>query len=324
MEELTSQPLISVVIPMFNEVENAAATLSRVAETLAGLDYELVPVNDGSTDGTWAELERLAAADARIRPQGYSVNAGRGRALRTGFKAARGTYVASIDADLSYEPEYILRMLETLQAEPQTDLVLASAYMPGGGVEDVPFKRLFLSRMGNKVLNLSMSENIYTSTCVVRCYRRFVLECLDLESDGKEIHLEVLSKALAMGFKVREIPAVLRSRKLGQSKFAFKSTASSHLLFTILERPMLLFGLLGALMSLVGIIMAIAIVVMFAHGSLNPNRPLITVMLLFVLGGMQMLSFGFLAAQVSYLRKEVLKIRRALAGYAAKDPKRLS
>ena len=84
----TSKPLISVVIPMFNEVENAAATLSRVAETLAGLDYELVPVNDGSLDGTWAELERLAAADARIRPQGYAVNAGRGRALRTGFKAA--------------------------------------------------------------------------------------------------------------------------------------------------------------------------------------------------------------------------------------------
>ena len=87
---------------------------------------------------------------------------------------------------------------------------------------------------------------------------------------------------------------------------------------------MLLFGLLGALMSLVGIVMAIAIVVMFAHGSLNPNRPLITVMLLFVLGGMQMLSFGFLAAQVSYLRKEVLKIRRAMAGYATKGAKRLS
>ncbi|OPZ58561.1 MAG: Undecaprenyl-phosphate 4-deoxy-4-formamido-L-arabinose transferase [Deltaproteobacteria bacterium ADurb.Bin510] len=314
----SAQPLISVVIPMYNEAENAATTLKRVAETLAGLDYELLPVNDGSTDATAAELERLAAADARIRPQGYGVNAGRGRALRTGFAAARGTYVASIDADLSYEPEYILRMVETLEAEPEVDLVLASAYMPGGAAEGVPFKRLWLSRLGNKVLNLSMSENIYTSTCVVRCYRRFVLDCLDLESDGKEIHLEVLSRALAMGFRVREIPAVLRSRKLGKSKFAFGTTASSHLLFTVLERPMLLFGLLGAVLSLVGVLMAVAILIMFAQGTLNPDRPLITVMLLFVLGGMQILSLGFLAAQMTYLRKEILKIRRSLARYALK------
>lgn len=316
----TAQPLISVVIPMYNEIENAAATLARVAETLAGRDYELIPVDDGSTDATAAELARLATLNERIRPQGYAVNAGRGRALRTGFQAARGAYVASIDADLSYEPEYILKMLETLENEPAVDLVLASAYMPGGGTEGVPLKRLALSRLGNRVLNLSMSENIYTSTCVVRCYRRFVLECLDLEADGKEIHLEVLSKALAMGFRVREIPAVLKSRKLGKSKFAFGTTATSHLLFTVLERPMLLFGLLGAALSLVGVGMAVAILALFAQGALNPDRPLITVMLLFVLGGMQILSLGFLAAQMTYLRKEILKIRRSLTRYALKGP----
>ncbi len=311
---ITKKPRISIVIPMYNEADNAAHTIARIKDTLGNIDggYEIIPVNDGSTDQTGKIIEQLANTDTCIRPVSYPNNGGRGKALRYGFKAARGTYVASLDADLSYDPEYIIRMLGTLEANPDMDAVLASAYMPGGSTEGVPLKRLWISRLGNWVLNLSMPENIHTITCVVRCYRREVLECLDLESNGKEIHLEILSKMLAMGFKVVEIPATLKARKKGKSKFAFRSTASSHLLFTIFERPALLFGIIGLILTIIGVAMGIYILALYLNAALNPNRPIINMMLLFVLGGMQILSFGFLASQITYLRKEVLKTRRAI------------
>jgi len=116
-----------------------------------------------------------------------------------------------------------------------------------------------------------------------------------------------------MGYKVREIPATLTSRKKGKSKFAFRSTAVSHLLFTIFERPALLFGLIGVLLTIIGIGLGAHILFLYYGGNLNPNRPLITLMILFILGGIQILSFGFLASQIHYLRKEVLLNRKALS-----------
>ncbi len=306
---------ISVIIPMYNEEENAPDTIARVERLLreTGEPYEIIPVNDGSTDRTLEILDELASHNPHVRVVSYWKNGGRGKAIRYGFKAARGRYIATIDADLSYDPEYIVQMAGVLDQESDIDVVLVSPYMEGGRTEGVPRNRLFVSRMGNKVLQLAMPEKIHTLTCIVRCYRNEVISSLDLESDGKEIHLEILSKLLAMGFHVREIPAVLTSRKKGASKFAFKSTAVSHLLFTIFERPTLLFGFLGVLAVIIGIGLGGYILYLYSAGTLNPNRPLITLMILFVLGGIQILSFGFLATQVHFLRKEVLLNRRALA-----------
>ncbi|MRR13928.1 hypothetical protein EG833_00540 [archaeon] len=173
--------------------------------------------------------------------------------------------------------------------------------------------RLFISKLGNRILQMAIPEGIHTLTCVVRCYRREVIESLDLESDGKEIHLEILSKVLAMGYNIKEIPAVLTSRKKGSSKFAFSATALSHIIFTIFERPSLLFGLLGMFLALTGFVMGIYVLILFWQEALNPTRPLLTLMVLFVLGGMQILSFGFLASQINYLRKDVLLSRKAIS-----------
>jgi glycosyltransferase involved in cell wall biosynthesis len=312
---LAESPAISVIIPMFNEQDNARDTIRRVIETLepSGLSFEIIPVNDGSTDRTLEILEEIARADGRVRVGTYRKNGGRGKALRHGFSLARGDYVASIDADLSYDPKYILEMARTLDAEGDIDVVLASPYMEGGSAVGVSPNRLFISRMGNKILKAALPEEINTITCVVRCYRRGVLDSLDLESDGKEIHLEILSKVLAMGYKVREIPATLTSRKKGKSKFAFKATAFSHIVFTVFERPSLLFGLLGMLVALVGLGIGVYIMILYSLQALNPTRPLLTLMVLFILGGMQILSFGFLASQINFLRRDVLLNRKAIA-----------
>jgi uncharacterized membrane-anchored protein len=116
-----------------------------------------------------------------------------------------------------------------------------------------------------------------------------------------------------MGFRIKEIPATLTARKKGKSKFAFRATAVSHLIFTFFERPSLLFGMIGLILTLIGLGLGVYILVLYAQAALNPNRPLITLMVLFILGGMQILAFGFLASQISYLRNEVLRVRRAIA-----------
>ncbi|MGC9324525.1 MAG: glycosyltransferase [Desulfomonilia bacterium] len=305
---------ISVIIPMYNEQDNVESTIERVEQTLdsGGITYEIIPVNDGSTDDTLRVLDTIASRDSHVRVVSYWKNGGRGKAMRYGFKAARGAYVATIDADLSYDPRYILNMVRILDQESDIDVVLASPYMEGGGTQGVPTDRLLISRVGNKVLQLAMPEKIHTLTCIVRCYRREVLSSLDLESNDKEIHLEILSKVLAMGYRVKEIPAVLTSRKKGRSKFAFRSTAVSHLLFTIFERPTLLFGCIGILLTLIGLGLGLYILTLYYGSALNPNRPLITLMILFILGGIQILSFGFLASQIHFLRKDVLLNRRAI------------
>ncbi|MEW6376015.1 MAG: glycosyltransferase [Thermodesulfobacteriota bacterium] len=303
---------LSIIIPMFNEAENVEATLSHVEEALASFQrsYEIIAVNDGSLDQTLEILKEVAKHNGRLKVVSYPKNIGRGMALRTGFKESAGDIIVSIDADLSYDPRYILDFLETLKREQDIDLILASPYMPGGGVQNVPFLRLWISKFGNKILRLAMPNRIYTSTGIFRAYRRKVLDSLELESDGKEIHLEILSKAIALGYRAKEFPAILTGRKKGRSKFKFKKTAVSHLVFSVFEKPMIVFGFLGLLTLGFGLLIGIYIAYLRFSGELTPGRPLITFALLLILGGIQILSFGFIAIQIVSLRREILRIQK--------------
>jgi len=303
---------LSIVIPMFNEAENVEATLGQVEQALASFQgtYEIIAVNDGSCDNTLEILERVASQNEKVRVVSFSKNFGRGMALRTGFKESKGEIVVSIDADLSYDPYYIMDFVKTLRADQNIDFVLASPYMPGGGVKNVPLLRLWISKLGNKILRLAMPNRIYTSTGIFRAYRRKVLESLELESDGKEIHLEILSKAIALGFRVKEIPVVLTNRKKGRSKFKFRKTAISHLVFSVFEKPMMIFGFIGLLTLSIGLLIGVYVAYLRFSGELTPGRPLITFAILLILGGIQILSFGFIAIQIVSLRREILRIQK--------------
>ena len=303
---------LSIVIPMFNEAENVESTLRRVEEAMASFQgtYEIVAVNDGSFDKTLEILKRLAAQNGKINVVSYSKNFGRGRALREGFKRSTGEIVASVDADLSYDPHYILDFIKILRNEQDIDFILASPYMPGGGVQNVPFLRLWISRLGNKILRFTMPNRIYTSTGIFRAYRREVLDSLELESDGKEIHLEILSKALALGYRVKEIPTILTGRKKGRSKFKFRKTTLTHLVFSVFEKPMIIFGFIGLVTLGIGFLIGIYIAYLRFSGELTAGRPLITFAILLILGGIQILSFGFIAIQIVSVRREILRIQK--------------
>jgi dolichol-phosphate mannosyltransferase len=303
---------ISIVVPMYNEAENALTTLRRIKDVMEGTGktYEIIPVNDGSTDTTCSILQKIAAGDPAVRVASYPNNIGRGMALRVGFQEARGKIVVSIDADLSYDPGYIVDLVQVLETHGDVDVVLASPYAAGGDTRGVPLMRLLVSRLGNMILSFSLPGRFKTVTCIFRAYRRRVLESFELESTGKEIHLEILSKVLALGYRVKEVPATLKGRKRGKSKFRFRGTAISHLMFSVLQKPMIIFGVAGIGLLIAGLILGGYIVYLKYTGSLNPVRPLMTMVVLLLLGGTQLLSFGFIAILMGILRKEILKVQR--------------
>lgn len=310
--DMTSCPQVSVIVPMYNEAENAARTVERLAEACAVLEmsFEIIPVNDGSTDGTDRTLKEMCIKDPRIQPVSYSPNQGRGFAIREGFMRARGEFICTTDADLSYAPEYVPAMVALLREKPQIDFIVGSPYTEGGSTEGVPWFRLMVSRLGNRVLSFAMAGGIRTVTGVLRAYRREVLETISLQSDGKELHPEILTKAQAAGFRGLEMPAVLTRRAKGKSKFRFRATAWSHLLISWHERPILLFGVVGMIVVLAGALLGAYLGWQWIHGTLNPNRPLMTLFPMLLVGGLQIVLFGFLGSQLSQLRRELFRMKR--------------
>jgi dolichol-phosphate mannosyltransferase len=308
--QVPSSPLMSVVVPVFNESENVFHTAEAIRETFGpvGMSYELVFVNDGSTDDTAERIAELARTDPTVRLVGYAVNAGRGKALRTGLAAARGQFVATIDADLSYRPSAILDMMKALEQNPAADFAVGSPYAQGGGVEGVPVLRLLISRLGNAVLRRFMPGDFHTFTGILRCYRRAMIDRLVLESNGKEIHLEILTKALVLGFQGLEVPAVLRGRKRGRSKFRFRQTAVRHLVYGLHEKPMGVFGLVGLAILLIAVGLGIYLLILSAMGIPVGGRPLLAFVVFLGVTAMLILGLGFVSLQNVVLRNELFKI----------------
>jgi glycosyltransferase involved in cell wall biosynthesis len=306
---------LTILSPMYNEESNVETTINKITEALENFHspWELLLVNDGSTDRTLAISRRLEEKIHNLRVISYPLNCGRGKALRTGFEHARGRYVITIDFDLSYSPDHILSIYEKLvDPREMNDVVLGSAYMKEGKVIGVSPFRLFISKLGNKILEYTFPQSFKTSTCILRGYTREVLNALQLESNGKEIHLEILSKVCALGFVVKEIPAVLSNRKKGKSKFRFRKTSASHLLFSLFERPILLFGITGIFFVLSGFLIGCYIVYLRYFGTLNPTRPLVPLMIILLLVGSQFFCFAFIAIQNNHLRNEVYRLQKQI------------
>ncbi|MEM9357549.1 MAG: glycosyltransferase family 2 protein [Pseudomonadota bacterium] len=262
---------VTLIVPAFNESTIIAGTVEELADYMASdrpdLSYELMIVDDGSTDGMADIIRDLQAKHPQLRLAQHNINRGRGRAVRTGFEQSTGQYVVCLDADLSYAPYHVEKLLEPLMAGT-ADITLASAYHPDGGkVSNVPFSRAILSRWGNKVLKAGVYGKFHTLTCVVRGYNRRALNQLELINDGKDLHLEIVQKAVLFGLRIEEVPAHLnwRDRKRGRSKpgilaripfLSMSGTIASHLVYNYVLRPgsllmMPMFALVSAV--LVGI-----------------------------------------------------------------------
>ncbi len=135
---------ISVIIPMYNEEDNVLRTLVEVNRVLKDYDnYEILVVDDGSTDETFRLAEEFASDNSHVHVYKQPMNMGMGRALRTGFEKSDGDIIITIDADFSYKASHINLLASELLKDETVDIAVGSPYMEGGDVRDVPFLRLF-------------------------------------------------------------------------------------------------------------------------------------------------------------------------------------
>ncbi len=205
------QAEISVITPMYNEAGRIRENIGRILAALEslGVPWEYILVDDGSTDGSLEQASAAIGTHPCCQIIHYPVNRGRGYALRQGFAAARGKYVITTESDLSWG-EGIIRALYDRLVLDGCDIVVASVYLPGGGLENVPLSRRLLSSAGNTIMRWCFGGKLTMLSGMTRGYRREAIKSLHLETDRKEIHLEIIAKAQALGLRIVEIPAKIR------------------------------------------------------------------------------------------------------------------
>jgi glycosyltransferase involved in cell wall biosynthesis len=211
MNDGTASPAVSVVVPLFNEAENVPILQSELAEALAGLDYEIIFVDDGSTDRT---LERIAPGP-QIRVLRFEKNAGQSAAMYAGLRSARGKTAVLIDGDLQNDPADIPRLLAEI--ERGADLVCGYRAQR----KDTLIKRV-TSRIANFVRSRFTKDGVRDTGCTLKAMRR---ECIGALVPFKGMHRFIPALVKGAGYRLIEIPVNHRPRKFGQSKYGLGNRA---------------------------------------------------------------------------------------------------
>jgi polysaccharide deacetylase family protein (PEP-CTERM system associated) len=227
---VTSGEPVTLVVPIYNEEKNVAylrRTLREFRLRLAGrYRVHLLLVDDCSTDGTPAALEREFGKASDCRIVRHETNRGVAAAILTGIREAETEVVASIDCDCSYDPGVLEAMLP-LAAE--AEMVTASPYHPQGRVRNVPDWRLLLSKSLSRLYSAVLRDRVYTYTSCCRVYRRSRMLSLELRHGGFLGTAEMLIRLKLAGGRIVEVPATLESRLLGESKMKIARTIRGHL-----------------------------------------------------------------------------------------------
>jgi len=210
-----------VIIPTYNEAENVAKIIPEVLEQDEG--FHLLIVDDHSPDGTAELVKELQRANPRLHLIERPGKLGLGTAYIAGFKYAliQGfDFIFEMDADFSHDPKALLSLLEKME---EYDLVIGSRYISGVNVVNWPISRLILSYTANLYTRLVTGLPVHDATAGFKCYRRSVLESLDLnsiKSNGYSFQIETNYLVWEMGFRICEVPIVFVERREGRSKMS--------------------------------------------------------------------------------------------------------
>jgi dolichol-phosphate mannosyltransferase len=209
-----------VILPTYNEAENLERITGAILEQLPDSGQVLV-VDDNSPDGTGEIADRLAGGNERIQVLHRRVKEGLGPAYLAGFRVALDAgaeRVVEMDADFSHDPAYLP---ELIGATERADLAIGSRYVPGGGITHWGPLRRFISRGGSTYARLALGLPIRDLTGGFKCFRRIVLETIDLDTiqaRGYAFQVETTYRAIRAGFRVVEVPIVFKDRADGTSK----------------------------------------------------------------------------------------------------------
>ena len=210
-----------IVIPTYNEAGNLGRLIKQIFTILP--ETNILVVDDNSPDGTGKIASELSRNDSRVHVIHNPKKAGLGKAYIQGFKKALAEgadLIFEIDADFSHDPNYLSQFVKAAQ---KYDLVIGSRYINGVRVEGWRFRRLLLSKLANIFVSYIVVRPIWDFTAGYRCYRRSVLESIDLDSiksDGYAFQIEMTCATFKHGFKVGEIPILFKERSIGYSKIS--------------------------------------------------------------------------------------------------------
>jgi glycosyltransferase involved in cell wall biosynthesis len=290
---------VSIVIPLFNEEESVGRlyeTLMPVLENM-GKTYEVICIDDGSTDGTYPALLKLLEKESNIRLIRLRRNFGQTAAFSAGFDLARGDIIVTMDGDLQNDPNDIPRLIE--KVEEGYDVV------SGWRVDrkDVFLTRRLPSQIANALISKVTGVKLHDYGCSLKAYRREVVKNIKLYG---EMHRFIPALASWIGIVVAEVPVTHHARKYGQSKYGLGRTVKVILdlltvkfLLDYATRPIQIFGLMGLLSFIAGTLLGIYLtVVRLFFGQPLANRPIVLLAVLLVVLGVQLIIMGLLGELV--------------------------
>jgi glycosyltransferase involved in cell wall biosynthesis len=291
--------MISAVVPVFNEEESLESFYEVLVGALLKLgNFEVVFIDDGSTDSSLEIMKKFAAKDKNVRIFSFRKNQGKAEGLTLGFKMAKGDYIVTLDADLQDRPEEIKRLLD--KSKEGFDLV-------SGWRKDRKdsFKTILSSKLFNFIMSAFWGVHLHDYNCGLKFYKSEAAKSINLYGG---MHRFIPLLIVEKGFKVTEIPVVHEKRKFGKSKYGFsKIFKDIPDMFTILflskyaKRPLHFFGLIGGIASGIGSLILLYLYALRLMGQSIGTRPLLTFGMLLVLAGFQLLFTGFLADLILHI-----------------------
>jgi glycosyltransferase involved in cell wall biosynthesis len=289
-------PDVSVVVPIYNEVESLPQLVETIAQTLqtSQLGYEIICIDDGSQDGSSELLQRLATTRQDLKAVILRRNYGQTPAMAAGFKYAQGRVIVTLDGDLQNDPADIPLLLNKL--DEGFDLV--SGWRKNR--QDDTLTRLIPSRIANWMIGRVTGVKLHDYGCSLKAYRSELVADLNLYG---ELHRFLPALAYIEGARVTELPVRHHARRYGKSKYGLGRTFRVLMdLLTIffmkkfLTKPMYIFGLFGLIAMLLGLVLGIYLTVLkLFFGYSIGSRPMLILSVVLVLAGLQSFSFGVLA-----------------------------
>src|SRR5258705_8267789 len=304
LQPATGRPEVSILVPAKDEAENLPLFMEQASAAFASAPqrYEVIVIDDGSVDDSWNVLQRLAAQYPFLRPVRHGIRRGIADALRTGYLHSRGGVLVFYPADLQYKPEDIPRLVAPI-LDGQSDMV--------AGYKEGKYEKAFVSGIYNR-LSRSLFNVTVRDLNSVKAYRREVMDALPNRPDW---HRYMVVMAAANGFSVSEVKVPLYPRNAGQSKFGIGRIPVGGLDMLAVgfelrfrRKPVLRFGLLGAVLFIIGVIVGIVAILWRVIGGVG-FRPLVNLVETCVTVGAVLFATGLLGEMIAAQRAELSQLR---------------